>query len=234
MVAEASAAVLREKGSRISVYYTPEQIRHHAAALARGPHGEELRTLQREWRELLRDVHATLSLPPESPEAQALAARWDAIHERARPVFADNEKLWQSLSRAHLDGQYDDIEDGGHAEDYAFIRRVKMHRLAATRRLGSGCCCRLHGRPHPLRVGDGLDALSSAVTQRQCPHRFRDLLVCVVQPGFEQLPRPLGKPHGLGPAYESLGIIFGSEVAIPVSRGHCRGAGELKLFPDTY
>jgi hypothetical protein len=43
----------------------------------------------------------------------------------SRPLFEGNEKLWQSLGRAHLDGRYDHIEDAGHAEDYGFIRQVK-------------------------------------------------------------------------------------------------------------
>src|SRR5262249_48158686 len=61
-------------------------------------------------------------LPPDSPEARELAARWDDIHVRARSLFQGNEKLWHSVGRAHLDGQYDHIDEAGHAEDYAFIR----------------------------------------------------------------------------------------------------------------
>src|SRR5262249_10775936 len=96
-----------------------------ASEMAQGAQGEELRALERQWRELLRDVHASLDLPPESPGARELAARWDRIHERARPLFQGHEKLWHSVGRAHLDGQYDHIREAGHAEDYAFIRRVK-------------------------------------------------------------------------------------------------------------
>jgi hypothetical protein len=70
-------------------------------------------------------VHSNLDLPPESAAARELAARWDGIHERARPLFQGDQKLWQSLGRAHLDGQYDHLEQAGHAKDYAFIRRVK-------------------------------------------------------------------------------------------------------------
>ena len=107
-------------------YYSPEQIRQQAGELARGAQAEELRALEREWRELLRDVHSNLHLPPGSAKARELAARWDGIHERARPLFQNHDKLWQSLGRAHLDGRYDHIEEAGHAEDYAFIRRVKQ------------------------------------------------------------------------------------------------------------
>jgi hypothetical protein len=39
-------------------------------------------------------------------------------------LFQGDEKLWQSLGRAHLDGRYDDIEQAAHAADFAFIRRV--------------------------------------------------------------------------------------------------------------
>jgi MerR family transcriptional regulator, thiopeptide resistance regulator len=128
VVTEASAAVqrgLEQKGTKMSDYYTPEQIRQQAGDLARGAQGEELRALERQWRELLREVHLNLDLPPESAKAQELAARWDGIHERARPLLQSDEKLWKSLGRAHLDGQYDHIAEAGHAEDYAFIRRVQ-------------------------------------------------------------------------------------------------------------
>jgi DNA-binding transcriptional MerR regulator len=128
LVTEASATVqrgLEQKGAKMNDYYTPEEIRHQAAELAHGAPGEALRALEDQWRALLRDVHANLDLPPESAQARELAARWDRIHERARPLFQGQEKLWQSLGRAHLDGWYDHIEEAGHAEDYAFIRRVK-------------------------------------------------------------------------------------------------------------
>lgn len=128
LVTEASATIQRgldQKGEKMNDYYTPEEIRQQAGELAEGPSGEQLGTLEQQWRTLLRDVHAGLDLPPESAEANELAARWDRIHELARPLFRDNQKLWDSIGRAHLDGRYDHIDDAGHAEDYAFIRRVK-------------------------------------------------------------------------------------------------------------
>lgn len=128
LVTEASATVqsgLEQKGTKMNDYYTPEEIRQKASGLAQGSSGKQLRTLERRWRELLREVHANLDLPPESPKAQEMAARWDRIHDLARPLFQGQDKLWQSLGRAHLDGQYDHMEDAGHAEDYAFIQRVK-------------------------------------------------------------------------------------------------------------
>lgn len=106
-------------------YYTPEEIKQRTGDLAQGARGEELRALEQQWRELLRDVHANLDLPPESAGAQELAARWNRIHERARPLFGGEEKLWQSLGRAHLDGRYDHIEEAGHVKDYTLIRRVQ-------------------------------------------------------------------------------------------------------------
>jgi DNA-binding transcriptional MerR regulator len=128
VVTEASATVqrgLEQKGTKMNDYYTPEQIRQHAGELAQGADGEQLGAIERQWRELLNDVHSSLDLPPESAQARELAARWDAIHERARPLFEGHEKLWKSVGRAHLDGQYDHIQEAGHAEDYAFIRRVR-------------------------------------------------------------------------------------------------------------
>jgi len=128
LVMEASATVqsgLEQKGAKMNEYYSPEEIRHQAAEVAQGASGEEFRALEDQWRELLRDVHANLDVPPESSKARELAARWDRIHDEARPLFQGREKLWQSLGRAHLDGQYDHIEVAAHAEDYAFIRRVK-------------------------------------------------------------------------------------------------------------
>jgi MerR family transcriptional regulator, thiopeptide resistance regulator len=128
LVTEASATVqtgLEQKGAKMNDYYTPEEIRQQFAELAQEVPGEELRAAERQWRELLADVHANLDLPSSSPKAQELAARWDKVHEVARPFFRGREKLWQSLGRAHLDGRYDHIDGAGHAEDYAFIQRVK-------------------------------------------------------------------------------------------------------------
>jgi hypothetical protein len=125
---ETSATVqsgLDQKGAKMTEYYTPEEIRQQAGELAQGARGDELRALERQWRELLQEVHGNLNLPPESAEARELAARWDRIHDEARPLFQGREKLWQSLGRAHLDGRYDHMAEAGHAEDYAFIRRVK-------------------------------------------------------------------------------------------------------------
>jgi DNA-binding transcriptional MerR regulator len=128
LVTQTSATVqgsLYQKGVTLNDYYTPEEIKKHAGELAQGEHNQELQALERRWRELLRDIHANLDLPPASPQAQELTARWDRIHDEARPLFQGREKLWESLGRAHLDGRYDHIEDAGHSEDYAFIRRVK-------------------------------------------------------------------------------------------------------------
>lgn len=128
LVMDASATVhrgLEQKGTKMNSYYTPEEIRHQAGELAQGARGEEIRALEHQWRQLLRDVHANLDLPPESSDARELAARWDRIHDLARPLFQGQEKLWQSLGRAHLDGRYDHIDEAGHAGDYAFIRRAK-------------------------------------------------------------------------------------------------------------
>lgn len=115
------------RGSRHTepYYYTPEEIRQHAGELAGGAQGAALRALEPPMARTARGRAFDLDRPPDSPEARELAARWDDIHERARPLFQGDEKLWQSLGRAHLDGQYDHIEEAGHAQDYAFIRRVK-------------------------------------------------------------------------------------------------------------
>jgi DNA-binding transcriptional MerR regulator len=128
LVREASANVqtgLNQKGDQMNDYYTPEEIKQQFAELAAGVPRAELQAAERQWRDLLADVHANLDLPPESPQAQELAARWEQVHAIARPFFRDREKLWHSLGRAHLDGRYDHVAGAGHAEDYAFIRRVK-------------------------------------------------------------------------------------------------------------
>jgi DNA-binding transcriptional MerR regulator len=128
LVADASALVhsgLEQKGAKMNDYYTTDEISRRAEELARGPSGDRLRALEREWRVLLQDVHAHLDLPPESAAARELAARWDRIRDEARPLFQNRDKLWQSIGRAHLDGRYDHIDVAGHAEDYAFIQRVK-------------------------------------------------------------------------------------------------------------
>ncbi|HEX6507972.1 MAG TPA: hypothetical protein VF221_10095, partial [Chloroflexota bacterium] len=128
LVTEASVTIqkgLDQKGDKVNDYYTPEEIRHQVEELEQEVPDEELRATERQWREVVADVHANRDLLPESSRAQELAARWDAVREVARPFFQGREKLWQSLGRAHLDGQYDHMEAAAHAEDYAFIQRVK-------------------------------------------------------------------------------------------------------------
>jgi DNA-binding transcriptional MerR regulator len=116
---------LKQKGEAMTDYYSPEEIRQHAAELATELPPNTLQDAEREWRALLAEVHANLHLPPESPKARELATRWEELHERIRPYFQNREKLWNSLGRAHRDGVYDHLPNAGHAEDYAFIRRVQ-------------------------------------------------------------------------------------------------------------
>jgi DNA-binding transcriptional MerR regulator len=121
----AAPSSLPTKGDPMSDYYPtaeiPQQVGELAATL---PPGELDRT-RRRWQELLAEVHANLDLPPESAAARELAARWETLHEEIRQLFQGNENLWHSLGRAHLDGRYDNIPDAGHAEDYAFVRRIQ-------------------------------------------------------------------------------------------------------------
>ena len=132
LAASASAAVqsgldqLDQKEDTMTQYYTPEEIKEEFKQVEREASTEELRAVEREWRALLVDVHASLGLPPASPQAQQLQQQRDTNKERTRPFFEGREKLWQSIGRAHLDGRYDDVVEAAHAEDYAFMERVRQ------------------------------------------------------------------------------------------------------------
>ena len=105
-------------------YYTPEQMAQFAELRAETP-PEEMEAVERDWTALLADVRASRSLDPASPEAKALAARWDALQERTMAHFARAPELAEAIGRNYQSGAFEGVESAPQAEDFAFIQRVR-------------------------------------------------------------------------------------------------------------
>jgi DNA-binding transcriptional MerR regulator len=102
----------------IEKLYTPEQMKQFQEVGKQvGP--EEIRAVEEAWTALLAEVRANRDLDPASPQAQALAWRWDELTERTLAI-ADNYKQ----------GRFEGFERAPQAADMAFIERVKAARQA--------------------------------------------------------------------------------------------------------
>ncbi len=129
LVAEASAAVQGslQRGEIMESYYTPEQMKQFEELRQQTP-PEEIQAVQEGWTALLRDVRANLDLDPASSEAQALADRWDKLTEAVVEGFRSKPELLNAIGEKYQQGAFRDVEGAPHAEDFAFITRVKEAR----------------------------------------------------------------------------------------------------------
>jgi DNA-binding transcriptional MerR regulator len=135
LVAHASAAVqdgLSQKGSTVEQmrqYYTPEQMKRWEELGKLVPEAER-RQVEEEWTALLADVRANLHLDPASPQAQALADRWDRatatmMHSYRSRGFGD---LLDAVGENYRKGSFANVEGAPRPADFAFIERVKAAR----------------------------------------------------------------------------------------------------------
>jgi DNA-binding transcriptional MerR regulator len=135
LVARASAAVqggLAEKGEKMQSYYTPEQMRQFEELRQQVP-AEEIRAVEEGWTALLADVHAHRDLDPASPEAQALADRWDQLLEATTRGFRGNQELLGAIAENYRAGRFEGFEGAPQQADFDFIARVKAARGDASR-----------------------------------------------------------------------------------------------------
>ena len=109
--------------------YTPEQRQQfqEAGALA-GP--EEIRAVEEAWTALLSEVRASRDLDPTSPQAQALAQRWDELGERTMRGYQAFPELKEAISENYKQGRFEGHDRAPQAADFAFIERVKAARQA--------------------------------------------------------------------------------------------------------
>ena len=110
--------------------YTPEQLEQFAEVGRRvGP--EEIRAVEQEWTALLAEVRASRDLDPASPQAQALARRWDELTERTMRGYQDFPELKQAIADNYARGHFEGHGQAPQAADFAFIEKVKAARPAA-------------------------------------------------------------------------------------------------------
>ena len=124
LILTAAEAAGNSGGDLMEQYYTPEQKAQFAALRAETP-AEEIEAVEREWTVLLADVRASRGLDPASAEAKALAARWDALHERTMAHFASRPGLVEAIGRNYEAGSFEGMDRAPQAEDIAFIQRVR-------------------------------------------------------------------------------------------------------------
>jgi MerR family transcriptional regulator, thiopeptide resistance regulator len=107
--------------------YTPEQIKQFPEVAKRvGP--EEIRAVEEAWTALLAEVRASRDLDPASPEAQALAQRWDELSERTMRGFQAFPEVKQAIADNYQQGRFEGHPHAPQAADFAFIERVKAAR----------------------------------------------------------------------------------------------------------
>jgi DNA-binding transcriptional MerR regulator len=111
-------------------YYTPEQIKQlQQVAQLVGP--EEIRAIEDAWTALLAEVRANRDLDLASPEAQALAQRWDDLTQRTMRGYQAFPELKQAIADNYQQGRFEGHDRAPQAADFAFIERVKAARSSS-------------------------------------------------------------------------------------------------------
>ena len=81
--------------------------------------------MQDAWVALLADLRANLNLDPASPEAQALARRWDELLERTMRGYQGFPELEQAIADNYKAGKFEGFAGAPQTAEFAFIERVK-------------------------------------------------------------------------------------------------------------
>jgi hypothetical protein len=141
---EAIAALLRTAGevsaeeflraievmTMMEKLYTPEQIKQFQEMSQQvGP--EEIRAVEEAWTALLTEVRANRDLDPASPQALALAQRWDELTERTMRGYQAFPEVKQAIADNYQQGCFEGHPSAPQAADFAVIERVKAARPAA-------------------------------------------------------------------------------------------------------
>jgi DNA-binding transcriptional MerR regulator len=113
-----------EAMTMVEKLYTPEQMKQfqEVAALV-GP--EEIRAIEEAWTSLIAEVRASRELDPASPEAQALAQRWDELLERTMRGYQGFPELKEAIGENYKQGRFEGHDRAPQAADFALIEAVK-------------------------------------------------------------------------------------------------------------
>lgn len=134
LVDRASAAVqqsLEQRGAHMSDYYNPEEMKKIFTEIGQKVTPEEVKQIEQQWVVLLGEVRANRDLDPASPQAQALADRWDAMTQATFASYPDDPKLRATIANNYQTGAYASNPDAPTMEDFAFIERIKKARQGA-------------------------------------------------------------------------------------------------------
>jgi DNA-binding transcriptional MerR regulator len=132
LVVEASQTVqdgLAQKGDTMDSYYTPEQMKQWEELGKKVP-VEEREAIERRWTALIAEVRANSHLDPASPEAQALADRWNAATADTARYYQEYPELWAAIGENYRQGRFEGHEQAPQQADFAFIERVNAARKA--------------------------------------------------------------------------------------------------------
>src|SRR5262245_10670836 len=109
--------------------YTPEQLKQlEEAGKQVGP--EEIRAIEEAWTALITEVRANSDLDPASPQAQALAKRWEELTARTMRGYQAFPELKQAIADNYKQGKFEGHPHAPQSADFAFIERAKAARQA--------------------------------------------------------------------------------------------------------
>lgn len=124
---ETVATGLAQQEDNMSDLFTPEQMQQFAELAERTP-AEEMAAIQDGWSALLPDVRSSYDLDPASPEAQALAERWEALTARTMRAYESAPELVEALRANYAKGAFEGTTNAPQAADFAFLERVRAAR----------------------------------------------------------------------------------------------------------
>ncbi len=111
----------RRKNGWPENFYSPEELAEFAE-IGQKFTPEEMQAYRKKWAALIDEIKRNLNLPPDSPEAGRLAARWQELLEEG---FGGHEKLLARIGQAYregaIPGEYSMIDP----EVMAFINKVQ-------------------------------------------------------------------------------------------------------------
>jgi DNA-binding transcriptional MerR regulator len=107
--------------------YTPEQMKQFEEAGKQVP-PDEIRAVEEAWTVLLAEVRQNRDLDAASPQAQALAQRWDELRERTTRCYEAFPELKQAIADNYKQGRFEGHDRAPQAADMAFIEAVKAAR----------------------------------------------------------------------------------------------------------
>src|SRR5205823_14722464 len=89
---------------------------------------EEIRANEEAWTALLAEIRANRDLDPASPQAQALAQRWEELTERTMRGYRAAPELKQAIADNYKQGRFEGHPCAPQSADFAFIEQVKAAR----------------------------------------------------------------------------------------------------------